>query len=141
MTKHTPTPWVNGYGEGITGPTTPAIGGPTVSEQIDHDKWSKAENKKKHPYPYGYHTVISKGMATVAIIPTLPDPKSEISQEEGKANAEFITRACNSHDDLLEACKEAISYIRGHNDFEEYHTPKCERLLEQAIAKAEVKDE
>ena len=52
---------------------------------------------------------------------------------EAKSNIRLIASA----PELLEACKEALKYIQGHNDLEEYHTPKIECLLEQAIAKAE----
>ena len=32
-------------------------------------------------------------------------------QEPAKANAEFIVRACNSHDRLLDACKQAHAFL------------------------------
>jgi hypothetical protein len=34
-----------------------------------------------------------------------------INQETAKANAAFIVLACNSHYELLEACKEALEYL------------------------------
>ena len=48
-----------------------------------------------------------------------------------EANAEFIVRACNSHEELLEACKQALSVYKK----ESYNTAS----LEQAISKAEGK--
>lgn len=51
------------------------------------------------------------------------------------ANAQFIVRACNAHDDLLAACKEALELVYSSNkiDWDNILTPK----LEAAIAKAE----
>ncbi len=51
--------------------------------------------------------------------------------EEGKANAEFIVRACNSHDALLEACREAALWLR-----DEYPSALPVEMLEAAVAKA-----
>jgi len=34
------------------------------------------------------------------------------SAEEDRANAEFIARACNTHDKLLEACKAAKMHLQ-----------------------------
>jgi len=61
------------------------------------------------------------------------------SEPEDEANNEFILRACNSHYELVEACKEAIDLLR---DEWEGTSPnsignKTIRQLEQAIAKAE----
>ena len=50
---------------------------------------------------------------------------------------EFIINACNSHDDLLEACKEALDIINSYS-----HIPaqfKACEILQQAIKKAEGK--
>lgn len=53
-----------------------------------------------------------------------------------QANAEFIVRACNSHYDLLEVCKEVRKHLSGVLTDEQ---AKTRRQLEQAIAKAERK--
>ena len=52
--------------------------------------------------------------------------------ETSKANAAFIVKACNCHDDLLEACKEALSIIEKYSD-----VPVHIFALKAAIAKAE----
>lgn len=49
--------------------------------------------------------------------------------------AEFIVRACNSHYDLLEACKKAVFNIHGYTEL----PIKARIQLQQAIAKAEGK--
>ncbi len=55
--------------------------------------------------------------------------------EETEANAQFIVRACNSHDDLLEACQ-AVSTSLG--EFTQDDTVDgMLMILEAAIAKAE----
>ena len=68
------------------------------------------------------------------------------SGENRQANADFIVRACNSHDELLEACNIAIHTIRSidHNTPEQMKDPKFwidmrARLyaIEEAAKKAE----
>jgi hypothetical protein len=39
-------------------------------------------------------------------------PHSEAQYEEAEANAEFIVRACNAHDDLVAALELSKSFIR-----------------------------
>ena len=58
----------------------------------------------------------------------------EHALEETKANAHFIITACNSHDELVEACKE-ILVVRGREGHAEYSIAMDH--IEQAIAKAE----
>ena len=60
---------------------------------------------------------------------------------DNAANAEFIVRACNSHDDLLAALKEAIATIKVFHgkpawDIYERCAPEMQRF-KAAIAKAE----
>ncbi len=50
--------------------------------------------------------------------------------EEHKANAEFIVRACNAHDDLVEALKYSRKFIP-HN-----HPDKPWEEIDAALAKA-----
>ncbi len=102
MNENTKLPWINGYGDGITGPSTPAVGGPTVHEQIAHRKW-QLDGCKPNEYPKTLHTVISKDGETIAIIP--------LTGFNGEANAKFIVQACNNYKDLLIACKEAKKVI------------------------------
>jgi len=60
-----------------------------------------------------------------------------LSTTEVVANAEFIVRACNAHDDLLAACKAAHRILTEDGSLEEIH--KAVRQCELAIAKAEPK--
>lgn len=51
------------------------------------------------------------------------------------ANAAFIVKAANAHDDLLEACKASLEILRR---VEVHHqTGQVEEMLELVIAKAE----
>lgn len=56
----------------------------------------------------------------------------EPNPQRNKANAEFIVKACNSHYELLEACKAVLVSIQGADD-------QLERIVKQAIAKTEGK--
>lgn len=59
---------------------------------------------------------------------------------DAKANASFIVRACNNHEKLVEACKEAKSIISGLLGDKRYtggyEDEVCDKL-EQAIQSAE----
>ena len=56
------------------------------------------------------------------------------SDEEAEANAEFIVRAVNCHDDLLEACRRAMEAMQKHAPIY-FNTDICR--LQAQIAKAE----
>ncbi len=61
----------------------------------------------------------------------------ERTLEEVKANAEFIVRACNSHDELLEALKNAKSALHwslAHLDRKQVIT--CLEEIDRVFAKA-----
>ena len=66
-----------------------------------------------------------------------------VTQEEEFANAAFIVRACNAHDELVEACKISLArllaideVLNNQNNGRRNHAIY---LLSQAIAKAEGK--
>lgn len=82
--KHTEGEWVNGWGNGLTGPTTPRAGSPTV----DNDR-------KFIP--------ISIGRETIAIV----IEQINNSKEELEANAKLIAGA----PDLLKKLKECQNII------------------------------
>jgi hypothetical protein len=104
---HTKGPWVNGYGNGVTGPTS-AVSAPTVHEAVELNAWFKDTTK---PHPKEKHTIVSKDMQTIAIIPC-------INEEEGQANARLIAAA----PDLLEACKWAS---------QSFHHPHCKTVKDR----------
>lgn len=54
----------------------------------------------------------------------------------GKANAEFIVRACNTHYKLLDACKEVTEWFANKSEFV---GAELNELIKAAIAKAEGK--
>jgi len=58
-------------------------------------------------------------------------------KEENGANAEFIVRACNSHDDLLEACKEFVRKV----ECGEARSKRSYQQMKAAISKAERKED
>ena len=47
-----------------------------------------------------------------------PSPET-IASGLSKANAKFIVRACNSHADLLEACKKLVKDFDPHGEYYE----------------------
>ena len=92
MSKYSQLPLTLGWGDGITGPTTPRTGGPTCGDM------NREDIDRIH-----YH-IISKDKATIAIFP------DQIDGVMGKANAEMFFSRVNNHDKLVEALK----LIKGH---------------------------
>ncbi len=93
-TKRTQGEWVSGYGDGISGPKSPTTFGPTVREHHLMEMWHRHGGAE----PIPYHTVVSCGRDTVAIVPGEP--------EERVANARLIAAA----PDLLAALKEMVEF-------------------------------
>lgn len=58
--------------------------------------------------------------------------ESYVAFKLSKSNAEFICKACNLHDELVEACKAAKAIVASVNGEEE-----TLKILHNAIAKAE----
>ena len=61
-----------------------------------------------------------------------------INNPNREADAEFIVRACNSHDELLEACEKLVAWDNGHGN-DELYTDACE-IAKRAIAKTQSND-
>ena len=84
---------------------------------------------------------IAKGIESICeVAPYYPDLGTKQAKQKGAANAAFIVRACNNHYKLLEACKEAVTFISGLQidiTREDTYANECQTLLEQAIAEAE----
>ena len=92
MNEHTPVPWAVGYGDGLTGPTTP-----TMQPFCGGEKW-----------PY---LPISVGRETIALVPEqVISPLDRHKANQMDANAAFIVRAVNAHDDLLADMEELTAY-------------------------------
>ncbi len=53
-------------------------------------------------------------IATTSRVNSLCKHEAEPGSIEDAANAEFIIRACNSHDALVGACSDAAEYLRGN---------------------------
>ena len=105
--KHTKLPFVNGWGVGLTGPTTPA-----------YDVFCGG---RKWPYE-----VISKERETIAVIP---------QQEDGTANAAFIVKACNNHYQLLKLLTTAYDLVEESiSDTKQYdYEARAKSLVNQAL--------
>jgi hypothetical protein len=133
--KHTSLPWSNGYGEGVTGPTTPSPAGPTCGEACEIYDWDNSD--KKGTYPQIKHTVIKKGMTTIAIV----------VGDNREADAALIHKACNSYyarealiGELAASLEECLEYIEAKEahagkalNTEEYEREK--RRVRETIAK------
>lgn len=80
-----------------------------------------------------------RGSVTIARIDWLGSNSKELDDSTGiiKADAEFIVRACNTHYDLVNACKEAVKALTSNCAWlpDEYQT--AFRECEAAIKKAE----
>jgi len=99
------------------------------------------QTEVKHtPEPWEINDYINKSICVKFWInakncnDTIIEIKSYDNIKKAKANANFIIKACNSHYELLEACKSALNYING--DGYKNTIPK----LQQAINKVEGKD-
>ena len=98
--SHTKGKWVNGYGQGVTGPSTP-VSSPTVGEAVKYDDWVGAGEDYDN-YPQPNHTIISVGKETVAIIP--------LCRGDGEANAQRIVTAVNSHDAMVDLLGDILEW-------------------------------
>ena len=87
--EHTKGKLINGYGAGVTGPSTP-VSYPTVAEAVAMEDWKNAGSIGEVPIPQ--HTVLTIGTKTIAIIPT--------NKKEGQTNAERLVKCWNEHDTL-----------------------------------------
>lgn len=89
--------------------------------------WSQFIYNKKKPHEIVISVPYSDGTDHLCTIDSSARP------EENRANAKFIVRACNSHDELLQACKEALIGLHCNGDFSSHR----HNIIEQAIIKAE----
>lgn len=81
---------------------------------------------KKEPFGWWIHA----GDVLVCSCGTRP------LSDEALANAAFIVRACNSHDDLLAACEAALTRLRTIERDKGIHSHETIPELEAAIARA-----
>lgn len=112
MTKHTPGPWVSGWGKGLTGPTYKNIDGATVAG------------------PDWYSHPVSREGETIAICPNqVSDYGPEQVDGSGEANARLIAAAPEMY--------EALIVLTGALAVHAPHLQISIRIGEAAIAKAE----
>lgn len=117
--------WTMGWGDGITGPTTPSVAGPTCREAVENKAWLDG----KGPPPLNRHTIVSESRRTIAIIPFQEGENGKI---EAKANARLIASAPA----LLEACKKIEKIEDGCLKRNVGYDPQIHRIALRAIAKA-----
>ena len=95
------------------------------------------ETPKHTPLPW-YKTASSPdgyiyGADNKCIVEFGPETAGHMDEERW-ANAEFVVRACNAHEDLLEACSMMLRLMEGEN-LDEAFDGEAE-ILRTAIAKA-----
>ncbi len=114
--QHTPEPWFVHVGDGSL------------------DLWEIRTGRPGDNVPFNGDPIVS----------FFEEPSAGAGGVEGKANAEFIVRACNAHEQLLATCQEfADAVIRGDAELKAQGilSPACVLLASHharaAIAKAE----
>ena len=118
MAEHTPTPWAISGREGRPNCYIAAI-------EVDDEPIDGAVHEFDH------------------LIATL-EPDSELGgYGTMEGNAELIKRACNSHEGLVRAIKEAMAVIENHSDFTDKDGTPLERTwdsLGAALSVAETEE-
>lgn len=94
MNNHTPLPWIRTNGTDIFS-SLGAKNSSGILPSSNMDGWQIAD--------------CSQGICFIG------DTKVELTKEEQLSNAKFIVRACNSHYELLEACKTLIKWLEDSN--------------------------
>jgi len=80
---------------------------------MTHTKTPWRVRRDEYPLNFGRFIVSSEGHEFLYLSAGNNDGLTD-SVEEDEANAEFIVRACNSHEALVEACSDAVEYLRGN---------------------------
>ena len=106
--KHTPGPWVVGYGNGLTGPTTPSM-----------NAFCGGSNWAYEP--------VSKGMETIAVCPI----QAEGHKGDYEANARLIAAAPELLDAVLEMM-EACGALNGNPQTDNPHEAKARAAIKKA---------
>lgn len=116
MRQHTPTPWHVGMRPEYDADYITAdrmVGGPTGRDEYDRDAGVFAVDDNLEN-----------------------DPVYVICQPYDEADARFIVRACNAHDDLLALAQEVAKEYEDAADWKDARRHLCE-MARAAIAKAE----
>jgi hypothetical protein len=93
------------------------------------------QNHSPLPWSYGHNIIDAKGISVQV------DVLCVGKRMGGEVNAQFIVQACNAHGILLQACKDALYYLRQcEMDFSLPPSAKTMKdILSEAIAKVEGK--
>jgi len=83
----------------------------------------------------GENTLIRRASKRALVLASTSD--CLINDGEDETNADFIVRACNAHDELLEAVKNSLKYFNKHEVRRHVWGAKAAKVCQQAIAKAE----
>ena len=95
------------------------------------------------PWKVTKHATKYPDLFTYSIIQAQPDPDFNTvcgitSELDSETDAEFICRACNSHEDLLEACKYAFENLRPQGNIKkDFSGHNAMATLSRAITQAE----
>jgi len=141
--------WVNGWGDGLTGPNTPSAMGVTAGHSVARDNWHHAadawtrqRNKgiDTGPFPItpscdDYFVPVSEGRDTIAIV-VGPD---RVENAQAISALPELLAACKA---MLELYPQTYPCAVGcfdvtHIDPQDWRDVR--RQLENAVAKAEVK--
>jgi len=98
------------------------------------------ETKHKGPWHHGNGYIIRDANNDPVANCHYTEPQSLILQEHQLANAEFIVRACNAYDDMLEALKAIEPMTWNDSPLLKIYAKEIEQLR-AAITKAEDKKE
>ncbi|MGN7750601.1 hypothetical protein [Sinorhizobium sp. 22678] len=114
--------WVVGWGNGVSGPTTPSIDGPTVAGR----QWE-----------FG---IVTMGIETIAIFPNQVDRTTgEQIHGSGDETAAIVVRAVNGRADLIAALQECEDYFDNRADADcdqDGYIPNEEMKLLQVVREA-----
>ena len=94
--------------------------------QYIHEKWMYKPYKNLDIYDHNQNVFQITSISTNEVI----------TEVENEANAKRICLTHNSHEGLVEACKESITLLRQYPAYVGINKEICEHL-EQAIAQAE----
>lgn len=101
--------WIRGWGNGVTGPTTPAVGGATVEHSIAYSSWRKGDSEYPHAAKF-YDLVVAPEDGHHRVIAICPHPN-------GTDNAHLIAEAPALYESLSKLANEAKGFL-AHADRE-----------------------
>ena len=116
MAEHTPIPWRVGFADGSGSTTVTTVG----EHDYSHPAFAKIDDLPGRVTLKVDHSAPRRHYFSVACICEMSDD-SAISEVQQKANAAFIVRAVNCHEELVKAVKriDEIAGFRGIKDIDD----------------------